>query len=201
MRVALTFDAEHGDLEGSDSEGNPAALLDVLDRRSVRATFFVQGRWASAYPELVARMAADGHDVGHHSDHDAPMTLRTDSGVRDDVSWAEERIERAAERPIDRFGYPFGWGDGRVDAIITGMGYSLVGWTPDPGDWDSTQIADAAALVQWAADTPLTRDPTVVLLHTWPDATGQAMDGVIDALTARRVELVRVSDLQEDDYP
>jgi peptidoglycan-N-acetylglucosamine deacetylase len=202
MRVALTFDAEHGDFERSDSERNPATLLDALARRSVRATFFVQGRWASAYPALVARMAAEGHDVGHHSDHHAPMTLLTDSGVRDDVSWAEERIETAAGRPVDRyFRYPFGRGDSRVRAIIAGMGYSLLGWTLDSGDWDRTRIADAAGLVEWAAATDLPRDPTVMLFHTWPDATGQAMDGVIAALRARGAELVTISDLQEHDYP
>jgi peptidoglycan-N-acetylmuramic acid deacetylase len=201
MRVALTFDAEHGDFERSDSEGNPAAVLDALARQSTRATFFVQGRWASAYPALVARMVAEGHDVGHHSDHHAPMTLLTDSGVREDVSWAEERIEKAAGQPIDRyFRYPFGRGDARVGAIIADMGYSLVGWTLDSGDWDSTRVTDASALTQWAADADLAVDPTVILFHTWPDATGQAIDDVVETFMARGAELVPISDLQEHEY-
>ena len=198
MRVALTFDAEHGDRERSNSEGNPAMLLDALMRQAVTATFFVQGRWASSYPALVRRMAEAGHDVASHSDHHAPMTLLTDEGVRRDVAWAEHRIKKAAGRPIDRyFRYPFGEGDSRVGEIIAGMGYQLLGWTLDPGDWDSSRIPDAAALVEWAERTCLPKDPTLILFHTWPDPTCQAIEHVIDVLRTREAEFVRVSDLRD----
>ena len=52
FRVALTFDAEHPDRPSAP--GVQERLLDSLRRLEVRATFFVQGRWAEAYP-LTAR--------------------------------------------------------------------------------------------------------------------------------------------------
>ncbi|HHX53738.1 MAG TPA: polysaccharide deacetylase family protein [Clostridiales bacterium] len=42
-------------------------LLDVLEKHNIRATFFVTGGGIAAYPELISRMAADGHSVGLHS--------------------------------------------------------------------------------------------------------------------------------------
>lgn len=59
-RVALTFD------DGPDPQRTPA-VLDLLARQGVRATFFVVGARAEAHPELVRRMVAEGHVVGNHS--------------------------------------------------------------------------------------------------------------------------------------
>jgi polysaccharide deacetylase family protein (PEP-CTERM system associated) len=42
-------------------------LLDLLDRRQIRATFFVVGWIAERYPELIHRIAEDGHEFGSHS--------------------------------------------------------------------------------------------------------------------------------------
>ena len=56
MRVALTFDAEHPDRP--HRPGVQEGILDVLRDRSVRATFFLQGRWVEAFPETARRVAA-----------------------------------------------------------------------------------------------------------------------------------------------
>ena len=55
-------------------EYEPIGLLDdVLAGLQVRTTFFVQGRWAEAYPALARRVATDGHLVGHHSHYHVRM--------------------------------------------------------------------------------------------------------------------------------
>ena len=58
--VVLTFD---------DGPYPPTTkrVLDALARECVRATFFVVGRNSAANPELVRRIAAEGHTIGHHS--------------------------------------------------------------------------------------------------------------------------------------
>ena len=59
FRVALTFDAEHPDRP--NRPGITEGLLDVLAAREVPTTWFLQGRWVEAEPELARRVAADGH--------------------------------------------------------------------------------------------------------------------------------------------
>ena len=54
--VALTFD------DGPDPEITPR-VLDLLRERGVRATFFLVGAKAERHPELVRRIAAEGHDT------------------------------------------------------------------------------------------------------------------------------------------
>jgi len=58
--VVLTFD------DGPWPATTPKVLA-ALARECVRATFFIIGRAASAHPELVRRIAAEGHSVGHHT--------------------------------------------------------------------------------------------------------------------------------------
>lgn len=56
------------------------ALLRLLDRHGLRASFFVPGRVAERYPERVRDIVAAGHEVGHHGyTHTSPMTLTADA--------------------------------------------------------------------------------------------------------------------------
>lgn len=47
--------------------GDTPALLDLLDRLDVRATFFVKGILAAAHPDWIREIAARGHTIGNHS--------------------------------------------------------------------------------------------------------------------------------------
>lgn len=60
--VYLTFD------DGPIPECTPA-VLDVLARYGVKATFFMVGENAERYPELLARVRAEGHAIGNHTYH------------------------------------------------------------------------------------------------------------------------------------
>jgi peptidoglycan/xylan/chitin deacetylase (PgdA/CDA1 family) len=58
--IALTFD------DGPNS-GETESLLDTLDRKKVRATFFLLGKHVAAYPEIAAEIKDRGHEIGNHS--------------------------------------------------------------------------------------------------------------------------------------
>lgn len=67
--MALTFD------DGPDPETTPR-VLEALARHGMRATFFMVGERAARHPDLVARIAAEGHEIGNHSwDHPSLPTL------------------------------------------------------------------------------------------------------------------------------
>src|ERR1700742_388624 len=57
--IALTFD------DGPNA--NTPAVLDALKAANVKATFFIVGKMARAYPEVLARIAAEGHLLANHS--------------------------------------------------------------------------------------------------------------------------------------
>jgi peptidoglycan/xylan/chitin deacetylase (PgdA/CDA1 family) len=195
-RVALTFDAEHPDRPAS-SPANAERILDVLGDAGVRATFFVQSRWAQANPSVTHRIADDGHRVGNHSAYHARMTLLSDEGLRTDVRQAGETIaELAGADPGPWFRCPFGDGraDPRVLEILGDLGYRNVHWHVETQDWEPWRTAEEIA--RDTVEGALAHgDEAVVLLHTWPDGTAQALPAALDALLQAGAALVTVDEL------
>ena len=74
-------------------------LLELLDDFGLKATFFVPGLTADRYPQTVERIAAAGHEVGHHSySHRSPVDLG-EAGERADFERALEALDRVGVRP------------------------------------------------------------------------------------------------------
>ena len=181
--VALTFDAEHPDRSWCPP-GAAERILDVLAGAGIRATFFIQGRWAEAYPGTARRIADEGHLVGNHSHHHARMPLLLDRGLREDVDTARGAIIQATGRdPRPWFRCPWGTGadDPRVLAALAAAGYRHVGWHVEVEDWEPARTPQAIAA---DAIEGIRRhgDGTVLLLHTWPGGTVEALQRVLDDL-------------------
>jgi peptidoglycan-N-acetylglucosamine deacetylase len=194
-RVALTFDAEHPDRPAP--AGNTEALVAILSRRGVRATFFVQGRWAEAYPATARSIADAGHLVGHHSHYHARLPLLTDDGIVEDIADGATEIRSATGTdPAPWFRCPFGAGadDPRVIGAIRSAGYRHAGWHVAADDWDPAHTGGfvADAILQGVREHG---DGAVVLLHTWPTATLEAIGPILDGLAASGVRLCRLDEL------
>ena len=181
--VALTFDAEHPDRSWCPP-GAAERILDVLAGAGIRATFFIQGRWAEAYPGTARRIADEGHLIGNHSHHHARMPLLLDRGLQEDIDAARSAIVRATGRdPRPWFRCPWGAGaeDPRLLAALAAAGYRHVGWHVEVEDWEPTRTPQAIAA---DAIDGIRRhgDGTVLLLHTWPGGTVEALPRVLDDL-------------------
>ena len=181
--VALTFDAEHPDRSWCPP-GAAERILDVLAGAGIRATFFVQGRWAEAYPATARRIADEGHLVGNHSHHHARSPLFSDRGLRDDVDAARDAIVQATGRdPRPWFRCPFGdgAGDPRVLAVIAAAGYRHVGWHVEVEDWEPARTPEATA-ADAVSGIRQHGDGAVLLLHTWTGGTAEALPRVLEDL-------------------
>lgn len=163
----------------------------------MKATFFVQGRWAEAYPRLAGQLVDDGHLIGSHSFYHARMPLFDRRGFRTDVHAAERAIIRfVGVDPRPWFRMPFGSGAdrGRLVTELAELGYRHVGWHVSGVDWHRRRTGRGVeeAVVSGSISHG---DGTIVLLHTWPDATAGALAGIASRLRAAGAELVRVDQL------
>jgi peptidoglycan-N-acetylglucosamine deacetylase len=196
VRVALTFDTEHPDRPCSGLA--LAAILETLADADAQATFFVQGRWARAFPEDARAIAAGGYRLGNHSHHHAPMDGLTESAFAEDVRLAEETIVSVTGAdPRPWFRCPFGSGmeDETVLTRLESLGYRHAGWDVDPQDWDVSR--DAATVESAVVDGVLEgAKDAVVLLHSWPDATAAALPLIVPRLRAEAVTFVGLDDLR-----
>jgi peptidoglycan/xylan/chitin deacetylase (PgdA/CDA1 family) len=135
--IALTFDA------GADV-GYTALILDTLRAKGVHASFGMTGAWAEAHPDLVRRMAAEGHDfINHTYSHDSFTGVSTGRRAMQFEERASqiERTERVVAgltgqsmRPY--FRPPYGDYDASVNADLARLGFTQnVLWTIDSTGW------------------------------------------------------------------
>jgi peptidoglycan-N-acetylglucosamine deacetylase len=195
FRVALTFDAEHPDRPHRG--GGTERVLDMLDAEGVAATFFLQGRWVEAFPELARDVASRGHLIGNHSFYHARMPLLSNAGLATDIRAAERAIVAATGfDPRPWFRCPFGAGtdDPRVRAGIERLGYREIFWDVDGADWRPSRRGRGMAR-QIVEDTVARGDGAIVLLHPWTTATGLGLGPLIAGLRDAGASLVRMDAL------
>jgi peptidoglycan-N-acetylglucosamine deacetylase len=196
LRVALTFDAEHPSRPhcSPDVAGRILATLSMME---VPATFFIQGRWATAYPEIARSIAWSGHLIGNHSHYHASFPLLSADGVREDLAKAEEAIaEATGTDPRPWFRFPFGEGEGSAGLAraLASSGYRHVGWHVDPNDWDAARTAEDVERVV-IEETVGRGTDTIVLLHAWPATTAEALPKIIARLKGEGARFVGVDEI------
>ncbi|MGW3462025.1 polysaccharide deacetylase family protein [Streptomyces olivaceoviridis] len=181
--IALTFDA-------GPSE-NSARLLDILKEKKVPATFFLLGkRHIEKYPELVKRMAAEGHEVASHTWDHKILTRIPDKEIREELNRPNEAIEHLTGRKPTLMRPPQGRTDATVHEICKELGLAEVLWSVTAKDYTT----DDSALITKRVLDQSSRDG-IILLHDIYPGTVPAVPGIIDALKARGYVFVTVPQL------
>jgi peptidoglycan/xylan/chitin deacetylase (PgdA/CDA1 family) len=188
-RVSLVINA---------GSGYPPAeeLLDVLAERGVKTTFFLMGWWAEKNPDLVRRIAAEGHEVASHGEREYDLTLVSDAAVIADLEQADAVLTGITGRsPKPLWSPSAGYRDARVRNIAAGLGYRPILWTQDSGDWRET--ATAAGVLRQALAGAV--NGAIIVLHLDSPqsrtATAAILGELIDTLRARGLEPVTITDL------
>jgi polysaccharide deacetylase family protein (PEP-CTERM system associated) len=107
--VTFTLDVEDHRPSPEAPERYPALtreVLEFLDARGVRGTFFVVGETAAAHPELVRDIAARGHEVGLHGWRHEPLTELTPEGFEADATRGKALLEDLTGAPVLGFRAP-----------------------------------------------------------------------------------------------
>jgi peptidoglycan-N-acetylglucosamine deacetylase len=182
-RVALTFD------DGPDPRWTPA-VLDLLHKYGVTATFCVVGEHVAAHPELVRRIAQEGHALCDHTwTHDEELTSRSPAQIRSELQRTYDAVVAATGgRPPLYFRAPAGRWSPAVSAEAHRLGLRSLGWNVDPADW---QRPPPQTIVSRVLQNTTAR--SIVLLHDgYGDraATVAALPAILSALVGRRLTLV-----------
>ena len=184
--VSITFD------DGPNPVATPL-ILDTLKATDVHATFFVLGRHADRWPDLVRRMADEGHQIGNHGYYHRKLHRRTPAYVRDDLTRGVDAIQRACGVTPRHFRAPHGFRNPWVTPIARSLGERTIGWSL--GVWDSAKPG-SAEIVRRTLDGM--RAGSILLLHDGDgyDAEGdrtqtaEALPQIIAGLRARGFRFV-----------
>lgn len=193
--VALTFD--DGPCPGGRGNGT-SALLDLLKAEKVRASFFLCGDSAAAYPGLVRRIAAEGHVVGNHTKSHARLKglgALSEAAAAEEVRAGEAMILKAmsSTEPLIFFRCPYGSGakSERVNRMLAEQGFINVYWTIDTYDW---KTHSSASTVNKVIGSKLL-DGAIVLFHERVPDTVEAVRSIIERLRPKGYRFVTLPQL------
>jgi peptidoglycan-N-acetylglucosamine deacetylase len=184
---ALTFD------DGPHREGTPA-VLEILAREDVRATFFLVGEQVLRNPGLVAEIVAAGHEIGLHCHRHRNLLRLTPRQAREDILRALGVIEETSGRSPVLYRPPYGVANAAALALARGRGWRTLLWSHWGRDWEARATPESiAALLTGGVEAG-----SVLLLHdaddySAPDSwrrTAAALPRVLETLAMRGLQPV-----------
>ena len=188
-KIALTFD-------DGPHPSQTKAILDILDRYGVRATFFMVGVNIENYPEAAKAVISAGHEVGNHTYSHAKIGKMTELEVSRELDACESLL-------VDILGYEphlFRPPQGALSDAIEGCSfehdYRLILWSLDTRDWE---IKDAERIASCVLSNVKGGD--IVLMHDYigtHSRTAQALEKLLPVLLFRGYEFVTVSELLDE---
>lgn len=144
--------------DGPDPVHTPA-VLDALRATGARATFFVVGERAARHPDVVRRIVAEGHTLGHHSYHHGAPESTSARALAEEIDRTRRVLRDITGQAPRLFRPPYGKLTASKLAAIWTRGQTVVLWSSDPRDFAGGDAAEIARRL------PALHGGEIVLLH------------------------------------
>ncbi len=178
--IALTFD------DGPHPQYTNQ-ILQILANHNAKATFFVIGKRARAFPDIAKSIAEEGHALGNHT-WSHPQLIKLDrQHVMAQIDMTQRTIERITGRAPTSVRVPYGRFTKEVHEWIN---MPLIQWSVDPEDW---KTKDAALIVNRVLEH--TKPGSIILLHDIQSATVEALPLILEHLISKGYTFVTIDDL------
>jgi len=188
-RVAISFDATWG-------ADNTETLLDILDKRGIKTTFFLCGHWVEDYPQLVKEISDRGHELGNHTATHPHLNSLTEAEIRAELKQLEQMIAETGAEVSKLFRPPFGEYNNKVIKVADSLGYKSIQWNIDSLDWQ--ELGDTA-IYQRVIDQ--IHPGAIILFHNAGLNTAAALPAILDYLQEQGYQVVPISELiYHDNY-
>ena len=184
--VALSFD-------DGPHKTQTDAVLDVLKKHNIKATFFVIGKNARENPEVLRRIADEGHEIGNHTYSHSLKKKVSEKVIEEEITKNEETILELCELQTRLLRPPGGRVDSNLLKIAERLDYKIILWDVDTRDWAHTPT-------DRIVDNVLknTQNGSIILFHDYVfgnSDTAIALDTVITELTKKGFNFVTVGEL------
>lgn len=184
---ALTFD------DGPHPQGTPA-VLEILSRQGVHATFFLVGEQVRRNPGLAREILAAGHQIGLHCDRHRNLLRLAPWQVREDIARAQDTIEAATGCSPKLYRPPYGVLNASALRIARVRGWRTLLWSDWGRDWEARATPESITTRVTAGASA----GAVLLLHdaddySAPDSwrrTAAALPRVIETMAGLGLESV-----------
>lgn len=170
--IYLTFDAGY-------ENGNTGKILDVLKSHEVTAAFFLVGNYIQQNPDLVRRMADEGHIVGNHTMHHYDMSKISDKAAfQKELTDLEALYQETTGKEMPKFYRPpQGIYSESNLKMAQELGYKTVFWSLAYVDWQNDK--QPSAEYAFSKLLPRTHNGAVVLLHSTSATNAAILDELL----------------------
>ncbi|CAM2990378.1 polysaccharide deacetylase family protein [Paenibacillus taichungensis] len=187
--IALTFD------DGPDPVQTPQ-ILALLEQYQAKGTFFVLGKWAEKFPDLIKQEQREGHEIANHTyAHTYAVRSTRADKYSHEMNIAEKSIVGAGAQRPTLFRPPGGYYNDMVIQVAKQQGYTIVlwSWHQDTRDWASPGVSAIVNKVLKNA-----RNGDIVLFHDKVEGKSQtvaALKTILPKLQEQGYRFVTVSEL------
>ena len=169
------------------------AVLDLLDRYRVKATFFVKGVLAAESPDRIRAIVARGHSVGNHTQtHPAGSYWCSFPGrIGDEIDRCNDALRDITGARVRWFRAPVGMKNPAVHPALARREMRLIGWTTRGFDGVRGNPGEVLARI-----LPNVRPGAIVVLHQGRDYSMAVIERVVAGLTEQGYSFVIPADEQ-----
>jgi peptidoglycan/xylan/chitin deacetylase (PgdA/CDA1 family) len=182
--VAITFD------DGPHPQFTPL-VLDTLKRHGAHATFFLIGKNAREHPELVKRIAAEGHSLGCHTDTHADLSRLSYGAALAECRTAKNSIEEISGASVRFLRPPWGKLSPMTLPIALRSGMRIALWSLDSEDYLKLPPDEIADRLRNAHPTA----GEVLLFHDDADNSARALPRILSTLAAHGLRGCAIEEL------
>lgn len=188
--IYLTFDCGY-------ENGCTEQILDALKKHHAPAAFFVVGHMIESAPEIVKRMAAEGHIVGNHTFHHPDMSsISEQAAFQKELDSLAELYQQTVGKPLSHYYRP-PQGKYSVENLkqAQAMGYKTVFWSLAYVDWNTDDQPTAEQA--YAKLLPRIHDGAIVLLHSTSRTNAEILDELLSKWEAMGYSFRSLDELPE----
>jgi peptidoglycan/xylan/chitin deacetylase (PgdA/CDA1 family) len=180
--VSLMFNVDWG------QEYIPS-ILEILESKDAKVTFFVTGTWAEDNSELCTTMFEKGHEIGNHGGSHVHVEGMSREELQEVIRQGEESIMKAiGQKCSNLFAPPYGEWDDNTVSYANEIGYSTILWTADTVDWRRPP-----AETIWKRALAGASPGALILVHP-TEPTLEALPTIIDGIREKGLSLCTVSE-------
>lgn len=183
----LTFD-------DGPSQDNTTAVLDILKKHNIKATFFVVGENVRKHPEVARRIVEEGHTIGIHCNrHEYDVIYESVESYLADFQEAYDAVYEVTGVEVKLFRFPGGSINGYNEDVyeeiieeMTNRGFIYFDWNGSLEDAGRKKTPEQ--LVENAGKSTLGRKKVVMLAHDIMYNTTLCLEDLIDSLPEYKFE-------------
>lgn len=184
-KISISFDAAWGNEETDE-------ILAILAKYNIKTTFFMTGGWVDAYPDDVKAIAAEGHDLGNHSENHKHMSQLSKKECIDEIMQVHKKVKALTGKEMQLFRPPYGDYNDTLIKATKECGYYCIQWDVDSLDWKDY---GTDSIIKTVLNHKNLGKGSIILFHNGAKYTPAALEGIIIGLKKKGYEIVPISQL------